>query len=127
MATPITNQATATTTVQPTWALDPAHSAVEFSAKHMMITTVRGRFNKFDVKLNLDEKEPTKLGKLMRKKRIGLVRLLNDCVAQAREILRSERGFFNLRVDAEINHEPTRNSTNRCNSIPIQSYFVFAS
>mgnify|MGYP006183270461 CR=1 FL=1 len=25
-----------------TWNLDPAHSAVTFSAKHMMITTVRG-------------------------------------------------------------------------------------
>src|SRR5438093_2419118 len=59
MATPITNPTTGTTTVQPIWALDPAHSAVQFSAKHMMITTVRGRFNKFDVKLNLDEKDPT--------------------------------------------------------------------
>ena len=59
MATPITNQATDTTTIHPTWELDPTHSAVEFSAKHMMITTVRGRFNKFDVKLNLDENNPT--------------------------------------------------------------------
>ena len=28
----------------PTWELDPTHSAVEFSVKHMMMTTVRGRF-----------------------------------------------------------------------------------
>jgi polyisoprenoid-binding protein YceI len=27
-----------------TWKLDPSHSTVEFSAKHMMITTVKGRF-----------------------------------------------------------------------------------
>jgi len=27
-----------------TWTLDPSHSSIEFSAKHMMITTVRGRF-----------------------------------------------------------------------------------
>src|SRR6266550_1997990 len=27
-----------------TWKLDPAHSTVEFSAKHMMFTTVKGRF-----------------------------------------------------------------------------------
>jgi polyisoprenoid-binding protein YceI len=59
MATPITNQSTRTTTIQPTWTLDPAHSGVEFSAKHMMITTVRGRFNKFDAVLNLDENDPT--------------------------------------------------------------------
>ena len=25
-----------------TWTMDPAHSAVTFSAKHMMVTTVRG-------------------------------------------------------------------------------------
>ncbi len=28
----------------PTWELDPTHSSVEFSVKHMMMTTVRGRF-----------------------------------------------------------------------------------
>jgi polyisoprenoid-binding protein YceI len=28
----------------PTWRLDNAHSSVEFSVKHMMMTTVRGRF-----------------------------------------------------------------------------------
>jgi polyisoprenoid-binding protein YceI len=27
-----------------TWKLDPTHSSVEFSAKHLMITTVKGRF-----------------------------------------------------------------------------------
>jgi polyisoprenoid-binding protein YceI len=27
-----------------TWTIDPAHSLVEFSVKHMMIATVRGRF-----------------------------------------------------------------------------------
>ena len=30
------------------WKIDPAHSQIEFSVKHMMITTVRGRFAKFD-------------------------------------------------------------------------------
>lgn len=36
--------ATQTTTATTTWDLDPAHSLVEFSAKHMMISTVKGRF-----------------------------------------------------------------------------------
>jgi polyisoprenoid-binding protein YceI len=27
-----------------TWKLDPSHTTIEFSAKHMMITTVKGRF-----------------------------------------------------------------------------------
>lgn len=31
-----------------TWTVDPAHSAVEFRVKHMMISTVRGRFGEFE-------------------------------------------------------------------------------
>lgn len=31
---------------QETWALDPQHSLVEFSVRHMMISTVRGRFGR---------------------------------------------------------------------------------
>jgi polyisoprenoid-binding protein YceI len=30
------------------WAVDPAHSSVEFRVKHMMISTVRGRFGEFE-------------------------------------------------------------------------------
>ena len=29
------------------WAIDPTHSEIEFKAKHLMITTVTGRFNEF--------------------------------------------------------------------------------
>lgn len=36
---------TATQNEATTWTIDPAHSAVEFAVKHMMITTVRGRFS----------------------------------------------------------------------------------
>lgn len=36
------------------WKIDAAHSSIEFSAKHMMITTVRGRFATFDGTLNVD-------------------------------------------------------------------------
>jgi polyisoprenoid-binding protein YceI len=31
-----------------TWRVDPAHSSIEFEVKHMMITTVRGRFREFE-------------------------------------------------------------------------------
>lgn len=40
MATELTGMETGTST----WKLDPAHTLVGFSAKHMMFTTVRGRF-----------------------------------------------------------------------------------
>jgi polyisoprenoid-binding protein YceI len=40
-----------------TWTLDPAHSAVTFSAKHMMITTVRGSVAIRDFTLDFDPKD----------------------------------------------------------------------
>ena len=41
-----------------TWKLDPAHTIVEFSAKHLMITTVKGRFTDVEGFINIDEKTP---------------------------------------------------------------------
>lgn len=52
---------TATTTNQPTvgtWTIDPAHSLVEFAAKHMMITTVKGRLADVQGTITLDETRP---------------------------------------------------------------------
>ena len=46
----------------PTWQLDPAHSAVEFSVKHMMMTTVRGRFKGVDATLFGDRDNPQHAG-----------------------------------------------------------------
>lgn len=40
------------------WAIDPTHSTVEFRAKHMMFTTVRGHFDSFQGTLNLDLENP---------------------------------------------------------------------
>jgi polyisoprenoid-binding protein YceI len=45
-----------------TWKIDPAHTDVSFSAKHMMITTVRGKFAQVEGELQLDEHEPRKSG-----------------------------------------------------------------
>lgn len=41
------------------WEIDLAHSEVGFSAKHMMITTVRGHFKAFSGELDLNEQNPT--------------------------------------------------------------------
>jgi polyisoprenoid-binding protein YceI len=40
------------------WELDPAHTTVEFSAKHMMITTVKGRFSDVSGTIEADETHP---------------------------------------------------------------------
>ncbi len=40
------------------WQIDSAHSLIQFSVRHMMISTVRGRFEKFSGLIELDEKNP---------------------------------------------------------------------
>jgi polyisoprenoid-binding protein YceI len=47
--------ATQTRTTTSTWKIDPAHSLVELSAKHMMITTVKGRFSELSGTITVDE------------------------------------------------------------------------
>jgi polyisoprenoid-binding protein YceI len=42
------------------WEIDPVHSAVQFSIRHMMVSTVRGNFQKLSGVANLDEQDPTK-------------------------------------------------------------------
>jgi polyisoprenoid-binding protein YceI len=45
-----------------TWQLDPAHSSVEFAVKHMMMTTVRGRFKTIQATLTGDRDHPDQAG-----------------------------------------------------------------
>lgn len=40
------------------WKLDPTHSTVEFSAKHLMITTVKGRIADVEGIIYTNEKDP---------------------------------------------------------------------
>lgn len=40
------------------WQIDAAHSEVQFSVKHMMISTVRGRFNSFSGTVEADAQNP---------------------------------------------------------------------
>ena len=42
------------------WELDPAHTAAQFSVKHMMISTVRGQFGKTTGSVELDDKDIAK-------------------------------------------------------------------
>jgi polyisoprenoid-binding protein YceI len=40
------------------WQLDPVHSTIGFAAKHLMVSTVRGRFGTFQGEIDLDPAEP---------------------------------------------------------------------
>jgi polyisoprenoid-binding protein YceI len=50
----------AETAIQGSWQLDPPHTLVEFSAKHMMITTVKGHFGSERGTLVYDEGDPSR-------------------------------------------------------------------
>jgi polyisoprenoid-binding protein YceI len=49
---------TETVSAVTTWEIDPAHSAIEFAVKHMMFTTVRGRFRDFRGTILANETNP---------------------------------------------------------------------
>jgi polyisoprenoid-binding protein YceI len=54
----------ATTTQQQTtrniWSIDPAHTEVGFAVRHMMITTVKGRFADVSGRVVIDEADPAR-------------------------------------------------------------------
>ena len=52
--------AAAERTGQTTWTIDAAHSSVEFAVRHLMITTVRGRFTDVKGTVTADEADPSK-------------------------------------------------------------------
>ena len=52
------SSATETATGVTTWTIDPAHSNVEFAVKHLMISTVKGRFADVKGAARFDEANP---------------------------------------------------------------------
>ena len=43
-----------------TWEIDPAHTSVQFSVRHMMISNVRGELRKVAGTVQADDKDPTR-------------------------------------------------------------------
>lgn len=43
-----------------TWKIDPAHSELDFSVKHMSVSTVHGRFGGLNGAIQLNEQDPSK-------------------------------------------------------------------
>lgn len=45
--------------VKTLWTLDTAHSSIDFSVKHMMVSKVKGTFHNFDAKIEADPSDLT--------------------------------------------------------------------
>lgn len=92
--------ATRTTLPTGTWNVDPSHSNVEFSVKHLGIATVRGAFNEFEGTFEVDDDGSARAR--------GTVKAASvDTNEDARDThLRSE-DFFHAEVHPELEFEST--------------------
>lgn len=86
-----------------TWSLDKAHSELEFRIKHMMISTVKGLFDDFDVHVQGD---PADLASLQVEVSIA-VNSINTKNEQRDQHLRSE-DFFNVGAFPKITFTSTQ-------------------
>lgn len=82
------------------WAIDPSHSSVSFSVKHMMIATVRGRFTDFSGTVHIAEDGSTAITGVVQASSIDTNEPQRD------EHLRSE-DFFEAATYPEIRFSST--------------------
>jgi polyisoprenoid-binding protein YceI len=80
-----------------TWKIDPAHTTVSFSVKHMMITTVRGSFSNASGVIEYDENNPN-AATVDAKVDVGTV----NTNAPDRDAHLRSADFFNAEVHPEL-------------------------
>jgi polyisoprenoid-binding protein YceI len=101
----MTTSTTATTLEQltGTYDIDPAHSSLEFAAKHAMVTTVRGRFSDFSGVLHIDGSDPSKSSAEVTVKVDSL-----DSRSEQRDTHLRSNDFFDVEKFPEITFKSTR-------------------
>ena len=92
------------------WKLDPIHSLVEFSAKHLMITTVKGRIADVVGTIYTDEKDPKKSSVQATLKAASL-----DTRTDQRDQHLRSADFLNAEVYPEITFRSTRIEGDKAN------------
>jgi polyisoprenoid-binding protein YceI len=99
-STAVTTSPTTSTT---TWAIDPAHTTVEFSVKHMMVSTTKGRFGGVSGTLVIDEQEPTRS-----RADVTIDAASVDTREERRDAHLRSADFFNVEVHPQITFKSTR-------------------
>jgi polyisoprenoid-binding protein YceI len=90
-------------TTKTTWKLDPSHTLVEFSAKHLMITTVKGRITDVEGTIVMDEKNPRNSSVEATLKAISI-----DTRTEQRDQHLRSADFLNVELFPEIKFRSTR-------------------
>jgi polyisoprenoid-binding protein YceI len=95
--------APATTSGTTTWTLDASHSSIEFSVKHLMITTVRGRFADATGTATVPDNDHTKARVEIRIKAASL-----DTRSEQRDQHLRSADFFDVEQFPEITFRSTK-------------------
>ncbi len=80
-----------------TWKLDNAHTQINFSTRHMMVTTVRGTFHDVEGTIELNESDPTRSRGEFRVKTASI-----DTNFAARDTHLRSADFFDVETYPEI-------------------------
>lgn len=80
------------------WSLDPTHSEIIFKVKHLMISTVTGNFNKFNLNVETENEDFNKAGKIEFTADIDSINTNNE---QRDNHLKSA-DFFNIEKNPQI-------------------------
>lgn len=86
------------------WAVDPTHSEVQFKVKHLMITTVTGYFEKFDVEAETEDDQFTSANRVVFTADVNSINTNNE---QRDTHLRSA-DFFDAENNSEIRFVGTK-------------------
>ena len=86
-----------------TWSIDPVHSQVDFAVKHMMFTTVRGRFADVEGTIQLDPENPERASVEVR---IGAASI--DTRAQDRDTHLRSADFLDVEEYPELEFRSTK-------------------
>jgi polyisoprenoid-binding protein YceI len=94
---------TPTPTTATTWEIDPGHTTVEFSVKHMMVSTTKGRFGGVGGTLVVDEQDPTRSSAT-----VTIDAASVDTREERRDAHLKSADFFNVETHPQITFKSTR-------------------
>ena len=85
------------------WVLDPMHSEIQFKVKHLMISTVTGYFQKFNVEAETEDEAFTKVNSVVLTADVNAISTNNE----QRDSHLKSADFFDADTHGEIRFEAT--------------------